>query len=59
MDVGIYSTIFYTIDSWEIKVEGCENTDHSTTGKHDVKMTNDVESIVKQDVHTSMGYTHT
>jgi hypothetical protein len=47
MDISENTAIFYPVNGREIKVEGAEYTQHSSTGEHYVKMTNDVKRVVK------------
>ena len=58
MDISVYTAVFNPINCGEVEIEGSENTQHSGTSEHYMEMSNDVESIMEEYIHTSMGDGH-
>jgi hypothetical protein len=59
VQVSKKSTISYTENRRKVKIKTTENTTHGCTSKHDVKVTNNVKSIVEDDVKPDMRNKHT
>lgn len=47
MNIREYSTIFYPINSREIKIKRTENTKHGCTSKHYMEMTDNVKRVME------------
>ena len=59
MNICVDTAVFDTVYSWKIEVECSENTEHGSTGKHYVEMSDYVESIMEKYIHSCMSNGHT
>jgi len=59
VEIRVNTTKFYAKDGGEIEVKSAEWGKHRPTCEHDVKMADNVKSIMKKDIHPGVSDTHT
>ena len=58
VNISVDTAIPNPINCGEVEIEGSKDTQHSGTSEHYMEMSNDVESIMEEYIHTSMGDGH-
>jgi len=57
--IRVNAAKFHSENGRKVKIKGSERGEHRSPRQHDVKMADNVERVVKQDIHTGVGYAHT